>query len=313
VRQIFEPDTAMKNVSAWNATSVLCALWLGACASSAPTTGKAAAAAPAAAQTASPAPGADADVATIAKNLPGTLDGEIRRAQLLRSKGDFDDASHALAQLMLVAPDDARVIGEYGKVLAQQGQSLTALPFLRRAVELEPKDWTLYSALGVAYDQTDDHNHARVAYEHALELAPGDPTILNNYAVSRMLAGDLNGAQRLLAQASAKGASDPKITNNTQMLASLRGSAASAPKKVAAATTPSKPMEKTASREAAAPPKPILPSVMMQAVPADPLAGPVKPKTPPRSRLASTAKPGQPAHVSPPPSPPALRTAAEAN
>lgn len=301
----------MKHVSAWNATSVLCALWLGACASSAPTTGKAAAAAPEAAQPASPAPGANADVATIAKNLPGTLEGEIRRAQLLRSKGDFDDASHALAQLMLVAPDDARVIGEYGKVLAQQGHSQTALPFLKRAVELQPKDWTLYSALGVAYDQTDDHTHARLAYEHALQLAPGSAAVLNNFAVSRMLAGDLAGAQHLLAQASASGAGNPKIANNADMLAGMRGPSAQARQKVASASTPSKPTEKTAGREALASPKPIVPSVMMQAVPADPLAGPVKPKTPPHPRLANAAKPRQVAHASPPP--PALRTAAEAN
>jgi Flp pilus assembly protein TadD len=300
----------MKNVTAWNATSVLCALWLGACASAAPTTGKAVAAAPETTQPASP--GADADVATIAKNLPGTLDGEIRRAQLLRSKGDFDDASHALAQLMIVAPDDPRVIGEYGKVLAQQGHSQAALPFLKRAVELQPKDWTLYSALGVVYDQADDHPHAKLAYEHALQLAPAEPAILNNFAVSRMLAGDLAGAQRLLAQASAKDATNAKIANNAQTLASLRGPAAQAAQRVASAGTQPRPNEKMASREAVAPPKPIVPSVMMQAVPVDPQAGPVKPKTLPHPRLASTAKARKVAHASPPP-PPALRTAAEAN
>jgi Flp pilus assembly protein TadD len=302
----------MKRASAWNATSVLCALWLGACASTVPNAGKTAAAAPEVVPQAVPTPDASSDVATIAKNLPGTLDGEIRRAQLLRSKGDLDDAGRALAQLMLVAPDDPRVVGEYGKVLAQQGHAKAAIPFLKRGTELQPKDWTLYSALGVAYDQSDDHPQARLAYEHALALAPGEPTVLNNYAVSRMLAGDLPGAQRLLAQATASGADNPKIANNVEMLANLKGPApkGSAPQKTAAAKPQAGSNVRTASREPVALPQPVAPAVVMQAVPLDPLAGPVKSKTDAHPRLAAAAKPKQVAHVSPPP---ALRTAADAN
>ncbi len=300
----------MRSAIAWNATSVLCALWLGACASVAPSAGKAASAAPPNVQPASAAPGASSDVAAILKDLPGTLDGEIRRAQLLRSKGDFDDAARALTQLMLVAPDDPRVIGEYGKVLAQQGHSQAALPFLKRATELQPKDWTLYSALGIAYDQTDDHAHARLAYEHALALAPGEPVILNNFGVSRMLAGDLTGAQHLLAQAAPGETNNPKIANNTEMLASLRKPAARTPPVSRAPIAGVKPNVKMASREAVAPPKPIAPDIIMQAVPADPLAGPVKPKALARAKLTRAAKPKIVTHVTPPP---ALRTAAEAN
>ena len=37
-------------------------------------------------------------------------------------------------------------------------------------MELQPNDWTLYSALGVAYDQLGDQTSARTAYEHALAL-----------------------------------------------------------------------------------------------------------------------------------------------
>jgi Flp pilus assembly protein TadD len=300
----------MNRPSAWNVTSVLCVLLLGACASTAPNPGKVSAISQTA-QPAAPAPDSNSDVATIAKDLPGTLDGEVRRAQLLRSKGDFEDASRSLAQLMLVAPDDPRVVGEYGKVLAQQGHAEAAIPFLVRAVELQPKDWTLYSALGVVYDQSDDHTKARQAYEHALTLAPGQTSVLNNYAVSRMLAGDLGGAQHLLSEASAKGAGNPKIENNVAKLASLKGAAPQVSQKVASASTETRPAPRTASREAVAPPKGIVPAVIMQTVPADPMAGPVKSRTLPHPRLAHSVKPKpQVAHAS---APPALRTAAEAN
>jgi Flp pilus assembly protein TadD len=312
----------MKRVSSWNATSVLCALLLGACAGSAASPAKPeAAAVPEKTQTADPGLQPDADLAAVLKDLPTSLDGEIRRAQLLRSKGDLDDASHALAQLMLVAPDDSRVIAEYGKVLVQQGQAKAALPFLDRATQLQPKDWTLFSALGVAYDQANDHAHARLAYEHALQLSPNQPAVLNNLAVSRMQAGDLAGAQHLLAQASSAGASNPKIIKNSEILASMKGPAvthkpAPAPEKVAATSpkTVSAPTDKKAApREAVASPRPLSSAVVMQTVPVDPMAGPVKPRVPKHTRYANAAKPKSAGPAAPPPPPPALRTAAEAN
>ena len=36
----------------------------------------------------------------------------------------------------------ARVVGEYGKLLVQQGRSSDAVQFLSRAVQLAPSDWT---------------------------------------------------------------------------------------------------------------------------------------------------------------------------
>ncbi|MGD0190251.1 MAG: tetratricopeptide repeat protein [Rhizomicrobium sp.] len=307
----------MNRISVWAVTGVLCTLSLGACSSTAPDAAKPQAmTAPEKPQAPDPALKADADIATIAKDLPGTLDGEVKRAQLLRSRGDLDDASHSLAQLMLVAPDDARVVGEYGKVLVQQGHPQTALPYLKRAAEMQPKDWTLFSAMGVAYDQTDDHTHARVAYEHALELAPNQPAVLNNLAVSHMLAGDLSGAQKLLAQAAVAGSQDPKIASNSEVLASLKPAAPAAQKPAASASkSPAPAATKLSSvspnREAVAPPKPLTSAVVMQAVPVDPLAGPVKPKTSPKPANGGRQKPTGTAAA--PSAPPALRTAAEAN
>lgn len=306
----------MTRALAWNVSSVLCALWLGACAGATHDAVKTAAAG-----TADQAPDASADVSTIEKDLPTTLDGEIRRAQLLRSKGDYDDAGRALAQMMLVAPDNPKVVSEYGKLLVQQGRPRDAISFLDRAIQLQPKDWTLYSALGVAYDQNDDHAHARVAYEHALTLSPGEPTVLNNLAVSRVLAGNLPDAQKYLAEASTHTGASPKIANNLAMLAGMKGpesrtqakpatAASSAVGPQPAAQTARKPV---AARLAVTPPKALLDdSVVMQKVPADPLAGPIRRKPGHFVRLAhAIAKEKQVAHAAP--SPPALRTAAEAD
>src|SRR5476649_249262 len=132
------------------------------------------------------------------KNAPTDLDGGIRQAQLMRVAGHYDDAIHILSQLMLVASDDPRVVSEYGKALAQQGRAQDATEFLNRAIELSANDWTLYSALGVSYDQLGNQVSARTAYEHALALRPEEASVLNNYALSRMLAGDPEGARILI-------------------------------------------------------------------------------------------------------------------
>jgi len=88
-------------------------------------------------------------------NMPGTtaampsdLDVALRQAQAQRSAGDLAGALRILSQLVLVVPDDPRVVGEYGKTLTAQGRSDDALAFLERAIALKP-DWSLYSAQGI--------------------------------------------------------------------------------------------------------------------------------------------------------------------
>ena len=220
---------------------------------------------------------------TSAKSMEAGMDVQIREAVALRGKGDYAGATQILSQLMLVAPDNSRVVGEYGKNLVQQGRSKEALDFLKRAVQLQPSDWTLYSATGVSYDQSGDYANAKIAYQQALSIKPGDVGVLNNYALSRMQANDLAGARQLMAQASAAGSSDPKIAQNVALLASL-GSTQVAPAAAKTAAT-----QETAARPIATHPvtaKTLGPSVIMQQIPKDALAGPVKHATGAPRKLA---------------------------
>ena len=155
---------------------------------------------------------------------PTNIDGAIKQAQAQRKSGDFSDAAHTLSQLVLLAPDDARVLGEYGKTLIAMGRSDDALAFLERAVELQPKDWSLFSAQGVAYDQKGEYLAAQAAYGRALLLKPGDPTVLSNAALSHVQTGDLDGAEALLMQASPFAAEFPRIASNLALVRSLKNS-----------------------------------------------------------------------------------------
>jgi Flp pilus assembly protein TadD len=225
---------------------------------------------------------------TSPKSMQADLDVQILQAQTLRGKGDYAGATQILSQLMLVAPDNPRVVGEYGKNLIQQGRAKESLDFLKRGVQLQPGDWTLYSAMGIAYDQTGDYANAKLAYQQALAIKPGDAGVLNNYALSRMQANDLSGARHLMAQASAgAGASDPKIAQNVALLASLGPTPSSTP----AAPIKTAPEQASAKPVAAhqAPPAALGPNVVAQSVPKDPLAGPVKQATAAPRKLAPNA------------------------
>ena len=314
------------------------ALALAGCASQSPSDKAAALTGPAAAA------GAAADTssaagtgpyAAIASKLPHNLDGEIRRAQLLRAAGDLGGATHALAQLMLVAPDDPRVVGEYGKVLVQEGRTAESLAFLERAVELQPDNWTFYSALGVAYDQAKQRAKAAAAYQRALALKPGEPTVLNNYAMNEMLSGHLDRAQALLREAEAHGAENPKIAANLQMIAAMHGKAVPASTVATAVPAVHHPAASPAHLAARQTAKPVrqaaepysrtkakaAPKVVMAAVPYDPLAGKVYPE--PREHMAAhhdtkarMARTDEKAKAAPhrdaaKPQAPALRTAAD--
>jgi Flp pilus assembly protein TadD len=151
-----------------------------------------------------------------------TLDDSIRQAQVLRQAGSYDGAIKHLSQLMMVASDDPRVIGEYGKTLAAMGRASDGISFLTRAQQLQPNDWTIYSALGVAYDQVGNQKDAQIAYEHALMLKPGEASVLSNYALSRLLAKDSAMAANLAGRAEiANAARDEKIARNIVMVRSM--------------------------------------------------------------------------------------------
>src|SRR5262245_37533163 len=81
---------------------------------------------------------AQAKAADIA--VPGNVEEAVRFAQLQRVNGDIDGAVRTLSQLVIAAPDDPRVLGEYGKVMVMQGRSDDALAFLQRAIQLNPND-----------------------------------------------------------------------------------------------------------------------------------------------------------------------------
>ncbi len=197
-----------------------------------------------------PAPTAELDPSIAEENEPlmsalvgpSDLESAIIQARTFRRAGDLDGATRTLSQLVLVAPDNPRVLGEYGKTLVAKGQTEDAIAFLNRAIELNPGDWTLFSAQGVAFDQARNFRAANMAYQRALAIQPGEPTVLSNAGLSRMQAGDLANAEILLSRAIEMGGTNPRISRNLAMARDLIASQASAR---VAAEEPAPPMAAT--------------------------------------------------------------------
>ncbi len=229
---------------------------------------------------------------------PSDLESAILQAQLLRRAGNYDGAVRTLGQLVLIAPDDARVLGEYGKTLVAKGESEDAIAFLNRAIELQPGDWSLFSAQGVAFDQMGNYPSAQTSYNRALALQPGEPSVLSNAGLSRMQAGDLAGAEAYLSQAMQQGGDDARIASNLALVRRLtdtsNASADTQYSAIPATTAPQAALPPQAAieqREIAAPPAGARPQTAMEALAADPtvMMAPIPPETPPVPRATPVA------------------------
>lgn len=217
------------------------------------------------------APKESAALAAGAMPVPTDVDSALRQAQAQRRTGDLAGAARTLSQLVLVAPDNSRVLGEYGKTLIAQGRSDDALAFLERAIELGPSDWSFFSAQGVGFDQKGEYQAAQIAYGRALALKPGDPTVLSNDALSHMQAGDLDGAERLLMQAAQNGGEFPRIASNLALVRSLKAARpqqASAPAPQAQAVVPANPPAEPANSVQTPTAAPVVPVAVAESSPA---------------------------------------------
>jgi Flp pilus assembly protein TadD len=82
------------------------------------------------------------------------------------------EALTLLAQARRLAPGDANVATETGKVLLTQGNAAAALSEFGRALALNPRDAENYNNRGVALLALGQRDAARQDFQHALQLDP---------------------------------------------------------------------------------------------------------------------------------------------
>jgi Flp pilus assembly protein TadD len=144
-------------------------------------------------------------------------------ARNLRMMGGARQAVAVMKEVVMKAPDNPRVLSEYGKALTAAGRVQDALPFLARSTQINGDDWTTFSAYGVALDQTGNHTAARVNYQTALDLSPGNPTVESNLAMSHVLEGDIGKAEVILRRLVARPDATAQIRQNLAMVTAIKG------------------------------------------------------------------------------------------
>jgi Flp pilus assembly protein TadD len=133
---------------------------------------------------------------------PAALTGLGEAEVLLGEHGAALEHSRKAAELAGERTDiKARALQNAGIALLLTNRPEQAEPELEAAVELDPKSWRAWNALGRARDARQAWQEAAAAYERALSLAPGEGAVLNNFGMSKLSAGDHEGAAALFVRA----------------------------------------------------------------------------------------------------------------
>jgi Flp pilus assembly protein TadD len=116
-----------------------------------------------------------------------------------------------------------KVLGAYGKALADAGKLRQAAEILEKAHTPERPDWSILSTQGSIADQLGDHATARGYYEAALKIRPNEPSVLSNLGLSHALAKDLPHAEETLRLAAAQPGADARVRQNLALVLALQG------------------------------------------------------------------------------------------
>ncbi|WP_040771576.1 tetratricopeptide repeat protein, partial [Rhodopseudomonas sp. B29] len=143
--------------------------------------------------------------------------------EALRSIGHRSQAVAVLEKAALANPGNKKLLGAYGRALADAGNFQMALDTLSNAHSPENPDWRILSVQGTVLDQMGRHDDARRYYASALNLAPGEPSVLSNLGMSYVLTRELPKAEQSLRQAYASGRADARVRQNLALVIGLEG------------------------------------------------------------------------------------------
>jgi Flp pilus assembly protein TadD len=133
------------------------------------------------------------------------------------------EAVAVLQGLAIQYPEDMKVLGAYGKALADAGRLKEAADVLSRAHTPERPDWSVLSAQGSIADQLGNHEEARSYYEAALKIRPNEPTVLSNLGLSYALSKQLPRAEETLSLAARQPNADMRVRQNLALVLALEG------------------------------------------------------------------------------------------
>ena len=173
------------------------------------------------------------------KEKPHDVNDALAYARSLRASGNLKGAD-AVLDAMAEKDRNRALLVERGMIALELGQIARSRKALLQATKLDPKDWRVLSALGIAEASAGSQTKARGYFKQALALAPGHPVVLNNMAMSYILQGKAAEAQVMLrdvarTDAATIGEAKPRVESNLA-LASALATPATPPKPAAKST-----------------------------------------------------------------------------
>lgn len=147
----------------------------------------------------------------------------IAYAQALRRTEQQAQAVAVLEQATIKNPKHQKLLGEYGRALAEAGRLQQALDVLSRAHTPDQPDWRILNAQGAIHDQLGNYKEARRFYQTALKIVPEEPAVLSNLGLSYILSKDLKLAESTLRRAAASPRAEKRVRQNLALSLALQG------------------------------------------------------------------------------------------
>ncbi|PPD43303.1 MAG: hypothetical protein CTY15_10240 [Methylocystis sp.] len=144
-------------------------------------------------------------------------------ARALHALDQNAQAVAVMQGLAITYPEDMKVLGAYGKALADAGNLKQASDVLQKAHTPERPDPSVLSTQGSIADQLGDHDAARGYYETSLKIRPNEPSVLSNLGLSYALARNLPRAEDTLRIAVAQPGADMRVRQNLALVLALQG------------------------------------------------------------------------------------------
>lgn len=115
--------------------------------------------------------------------------------------GDMADCEKIARELVGAYPNAGKAWQLLGASLLAQERIADALPALRRASELAPKDWSIWDNFALALQRQADFAGAAQAFRHSLLLAPAEAAVWSNASANELESGNPAEALRLAREA----------------------------------------------------------------------------------------------------------------
>ncbi|GIX10936.1 RodZ domain-containing protein [Elioraea sp.] len=251
---------------------------------------------------------------------PDNAEVQARYARALADRGASSEAVLVLEQALARRPADRTLLLALGRTQLRAGDLGGAGGSFERLLAQAPGDPDALNGLGVIADLAGDHARAQARYREGLARAPRHEALRNNLALSLALAGATGEAVRLLEGLRGEGNTDVRVRHNLALVAAMAGDAAAA-RRLAGPELSAPEQERFVAAAArlvaalgSAPPGPALPAapvappVRHETAPAAPAAAP-SPASPPATAPTAAPEAAAPARV--PAGPVVLRARAD--